>query len=332
MKPSLLIAFLTVACHGCTTFSLNQHTLAQIQSNETVRRQEVLDNLAMIADDPYALPAYSSIFAGTITVSDTVGLGSVITWGIAMTALKDGFSSVTGSPSIIHQANQNWTLDPIVVPEKLEAIRAACKGALGYSLTAHEVSLLDRPDHYEFKPGLNATRRENDKVEGYVLETEPQERHFGGVDMDIPNGIGVHERLRDMGTGWVHYGPLSKVPLQARYKAHCGDTWIWILPCDADKLSSFTIVIQDIARVDSNSTTLYCALPTRSPFSFWTKSWSVRDPLDQSKTVEFQILATVVVDPWMRIATDTPYRIGRVDNVGSQASLRSQIAASAPSP
>jgi len=55
---------------GCTMLSLERHTVAQNDSAMDMRYREVLENLALIARDPSALPSYASIFSRTIYVQD----------------------------------------------------------------------------------------------------------------------------------------------------------------------------------------------------------------------------------------------------------------------
>jgi hypothetical protein len=286
MKYGLLLLPM-LACTGCTTLALERHTLKQEATPTDIRYQEVLDNLAMVAHDPSALPAYSSIFAGTAQITDTAQLVSTTTFGSKAAAQVI-------NPQLTRGALGNWTLDPINAPEKLEAIRCACQWVIyGQEFACHDCNgLLASPEQAPY-PG----------------------RHFG-----------VADRLSHLPQGWVHVGKLLEVPAKARYKAHSGDTWVWVMPEDMEALADFSLVLQDIARVDINSTTILFIRPTPSDFVF------PANPLDKTpccagpyKDTKPNVIAEVSVDPCGCLMPDTPYYRWRTENVGSDPSLRSQI-------
>jgi hypothetical protein len=289
MKLGLLLLFCSsAACTGCTSLALERHTLSQAATPTDIRYQEVLENLAMIARDPAALPAYSSIFAGTAQITDTSQFASTTSVGPGAT------SAQIASPQFTRAVVGNWTLDPINTPEKLEAIRDACRWVIyGQEVACRET------------PGLLAS----------PAQAPYPGRHFG-----------VADRLASLPNGWVRVGSRGEVPLGARYKAHCGDTWVWVMPGDTRALAEFNLILQDIARVDINSMTLQFVRPAPSDFTFPTKSI----PHTPCTTTPFfeappGVIAEVSVDPCGKLMPDIPYYRWRVENVGSDAALRSQV-------
>jgi hypothetical protein len=296
MKSQVLVLVGVLTLAGCTTVSLERHTVAQSGSAVDLRYHEVLDNLAMVASDPMALPAYSSIFAGSAQITDAGQLTSTTLWQHAVGAgSQNGFGSETLNAQVSRQVVENWTLDPIVVPEKLEAMRAACRWLI-YGpdrLTPEDVALLASP-----------------------LEDHSPGRHFG-----------VAERLGRLPAGWLHVGRRKEAPAHACYKAHCGHTWVWVDADGTEGLADFTLVIQDIARVNINSPTLFYPLPLPSPLRF--RTWPDYTAPDGRA---FTVTATVAVAPDGRLVPDQPYYRWRADNVGADAHLRSIINASGATP
>jgi hypothetical protein len=270
-------------CAGCTMTSLERHTVAQIDTTTDLRYQEIVNNLAMIAADPSTLPTYSSIFSGTIFVQDTGQVISTTTWPFAAKLGADATN-----PSLNRQASQNWTLDPVMVPEKLEAMRAACQWAIGGRASVHpdSLSLLDRPEQWPRGPN----------------------RHFG-----------VSDKLNELPVGWLDIGAASDVPKHARYKSHCGNTWVWVTSDGMNGLADFTLIIQNIARIQINSPTLFNPLPVYTPITFLTTDL---DPADRVK-----VTAQVVVDQGGRLQTDLPYVPIRVETTGVDSNIRSAISA-----
>jgi hypothetical protein len=277
-----MLCLLACGLAGCTMVSLERHTVAQTDSAVDLRYREVMDNLALVADDPSTLPSYSSIFSGTVSVQDQGQLLSTITWPFSA-------GSQVVDPSFNRQISQNWTLDPIMIPEKLEAIRAACQWAVGGRDSVYEDSwdLLIGPE--EAKPGIG--------------------RHFG-----------VKKKLEKLPDGWLRIGSRRDVPACACYRAHCGRAWVWVMPEDMKALADFTLIIQDIARVPANSPTLFNFPPVYTPIVFATTD--VENPNHRVK-----ITAQVVVDQSGHLVTDVPYYPVRLDTLGSDSNLRSAIGA-----
>jgi hypothetical protein len=247
----------------------------------------VLDNLAMVARNPAALPAYSSIFAGTAQITDTTQL-------VSTTTLGPGAGAQVFNPQFTRLVLGNWTLDPINTPEKLEAMRCACRWVIyGPEFACQDCAgLLATPEQAPY-PG----------------------RHFG-----------VADRMAMLPPGWVHVGQLSEVPCCAAFKGHSGDTWVWVMPSDTRALADFNLILQDIARVDINSPTLQFIRPTPSDFTFPTPGVKIACCVDNEDVpTDAAVIAEVSVDRCGHLAPDIPYYRWRVENFGSDANLRSQI-------
>ncbi len=129
-----LTVFLAVATvgSGCTTASLNRHSLGQNGSFVDLHYRVVLENLALLARSPSALPSYSIIDFGTSTVTDQLGL----TGGVSLTTSP---AVANLDPAVQRTIAQNWTLHPITAPEKLRALSLAFHYALSRG---------DSPLHY----------------------------------------------------------------------------------------------------------------------------------------------------------------------------------------
>jgi hypothetical protein len=291
-----LVGLLLLA--GCTTFSLEHYTLGQSATAIDLRYHEVLANLALIADDPCTLPAYSTIFTGTAQVSDTAQLSATTTLQTIGGKIGNGFGSQNAAPQLTRNISENWALDPLVTPEKLEAMRCACRWVLfGPAAVSGECAELLAGPEQAPTPG----------------------RHFG-----------VADRLAALPTGWLHHGKLHHVPPGACYKAHCRGTWVWVMPDGIKGLAEFTLILQEIAHVNINSLTVFVVQPTPSDFSFLTTPLETCGPDGKPMTVK--VAAVVPVNCGLEIVPNLPYYRLRLDNVGSDAHLRSQISAAGVAP
>ena len=266
MRHSLLIVVFAFGGTGCTMMSLERHTVAQSNSAVDLRYHEVLENLAMVARDPSSLPSYSSIFSGTIFVQDQGQLTStnVLPYKGAVAP-----GAVGGNISLNRQISQNFTLDPVATPEKLEAIRAACQWAVygAEGVNPDSMSLLIRAEDAPPGPG----------------------RHFG-----------VSQKLAALPCGWLGKGCLADVPACARYKAHAGSVWVWVKPDGMKGLTDFTLIIQEIARVSINSPSLFRPMSVYPPIIFETTETA------DTRRGNLRFTATVTVDQGGHLVTGQP--------------------------
>lgn len=304
MKPWVLLTLLmsTTAGAGCTTWATERHTVAQAATAEGLRYCEVLDALALVANNPGALPTYASVYTGTTKITDTGSPASTTVWaakGFMQSTVHGFFSETAGSPSpnsplANRTVIQNWALDPVVVPEKLEAIRCACQWVIygPNAVCADCYGLLETPDQVPF-PG----------------------RHFG-----------VADRLAALPRGWLHIGKRADVPLGACFKWHCGHTWVWVMPDGLQGLADFALVIQDIARVYANSPTLFAIPPPTSQLRIVTQPPQGKD---QNR---WAVTAVVNLNPLHQLVAWAPYYPFRVDNVGADAHFASKINAAGVTP
>lgn len=277
-----MFGFVACACTGCTMMSLERHSVAQTDSAIDLRYREIMDNLAMIANDPSTLPSYSSIYAGTAFVQDQ---GELISTTVTPWLAKAGSQAV--NPQLNRQIGLNWALDPIVIPERLEAMRAACQWVIGGPNHVHKdsMSLLIRPEEAEAGP----------------------DRHFG-----------VYDKLAQLPPGWLYMGRKRNVPACARYKAHCGETWVWVTPDGMKGLTDFALIIQHLARAPINSEILFHFPASYTPVMFRTS-----DPAN----ARFQTVAQVVVNPSGHLVTESPWYAFRIENAGVDSTFRSQLGA-----
>jgi hypothetical protein len=315
MRPYLIVCLLAVSM-GCTSVALERATLAHADSSTDLRYKEAMENLAMIASDPGLLPAYSSIHAGTTDVSDTIRGSSASAW--ARTAMKPfryatyfatQNADFTGSRAV----KSNWTLDPVIVPEKLRAMRAACKWvAFGPENVGSESRFLKRyePPQFSEQPSKGCF--------DHMAETPGFEK---GYYFD------VEDRLLALPRSWLHCADRRlDVPRDACYCAGCGGKYVWVGPEGMAALSEFVLILQQIARADLGS----AYFPK-------TATRTIQIPFTVQGVLGGGIAtATLYIDEMGRLTPGEnlpaiPIKARR-DNVGLSAELRSVISASAKGP
>jgi hypothetical protein len=220
----LIMAMAAIACAGCTMSTLRRETLTQVDSSVDMRFQELIENLALFADDASAIPVSASIYTGGSQIQDTASLGETTVW--QRQKGLNGFGSQAATVSASRQIGLNWTVDPVVDPERLEAIRFACWWVVygPQSVGPYGVALLARPDQVPGMPG----------------------RHFGVLD-----------QMYRLPFGWLGKGGSKEAPKNAAYKACHGGASVWVMPEGIGGLADLCLVVQNISRVDINSPTLF---------------------------------------------------------------------------
>jgi len=349
LQTLALLALASATC-GCTTIDLERHTLSQSESIGDLRYREVLNNLAMIAANHWALPSYCSIYTGTALVQDQV-MGNPTT-NIARETIAAGgtFTAIDQQALDIQfqrRTQGNWTLDPVVVPEKLVALRAMCWWALQgpEALRPEDVALLgeypkrvtitDRSIAFLVEAGagedviteVGALREQTfGSKQELMAKVKKKDAHWEAlIGMSIeyaPAGyyFGVADDLAKIPPGWLQVGRPHDVPKGACYSAQCHGTAVWVMPEGIAGLSAFALVVQQIARCGINDQ--YYPKPGTAAV---TKTKLEGAPLAA------KIEVTVYVDEHGNVTPGLgqyayPVKL-RQDNAGADQHLRSQIAA-----
>jgi hypothetical protein len=219
-RTYLTIIFAISICVGCTTPALRRHTVNQAISVTALRYQEVLQGLAVVANNRGVLPSVAVNTGGTTSVANTIGFDSATTWDTAV----QGFSRQLLNLSGRHVPQQQWTLAPVAAEPNLEAIYAAYCWVIFGPPEDGSIAMerLRAPAHGD-KTGL----------------------HFN-----------VENDMRALPTGWLGCGRHCDVPNNACYTANCCETYVWVTPQGMAGLSDFTLIVMDIATTDPQSIVL----------------------------------------------------------------------------
>ena len=124
MRAVIFVALL-LGSSGCNSSQLRYTTLKVSRTIPDLQERQVLDNLARVAADPGKLPYYSVVNTGTVNISDT-GSGGLSTLGLQHRMFPSASLSATANRSV----TGNWTLNALVSPDRLRAMRAAYMVAL----------------------------------------------------------------------------------------------------------------------------------------------------------------------------------------------------------
>jgi hypothetical protein len=218
MRPALLATMAALVCTGCTHVQLQRSTLKQETTLTDLQYKQVLDNLALMSDNPEALPYFALSSSGTAQVADGGNAMFGLTWdphGLTGESLGLGASrSIT----------ESWGLAPVLDPDKLFRMRCAYQWVIGSTITecdnckARLTEVLDL---------LNDKKEIDEKKMNCLL---PQ--------------------------GWFCVGKKCDVPRDVCYVGHYGDTRVWVNAAGVDGLSRFTLTILNLASASPSTDTV----------------------------------------------------------------------------
>jgi hypothetical protein len=219
MYMRVLALFLVLLCagSGCTTPALKRHTINQVLSVTDIRYQEIVDGLAIVANNPGTMPAVAMNTGGISKVGNTVGLQSSTTWDQAVLGFARQTLNLTGK----HVPDQQWTVSPVAAQPNLEALQAAFMW----------------PIYGPPEPGSVGDERLR----------APRHGDKTGLHFD------VERQLLALPPDWLEIGRYCDVPTNACYQAHCGETYVWVSADGMMGLSEFTLIVMDIATTDPQS-------------------------------------------------------------------------------
>jgi len=266
----LLVA---LASTGCMAVRLKQRTINQASTLPDLQYQQVLDNLAMFAANPSAIPWHINLREGTTQITDSGTAGSLVDLGPPAVTQPQAF----GSRTVVGQ----WGMSPVIDATELRLLRIAYRRANGLA-DMPDPDLLNRLAH-ELKDQMPANSDLRDESELFFefesrkdLDPLRLERKIATTnDDEILHGPDKNERLaspltrnvrrrvaeiqRDLdriGPGWFHVGCRREVPHNACYVGHHGDRYVWVEPDGRESLSQFTLTVLEISSLIKETQTL----------------------------------------------------------------------------
>src|SRR6516164_8762551 len=124
MRLARLILVVGLACiTGCTSGRLRQRMINQGGTLPELQYQQVLDNLALFAANPAALPWHINLREGTSQVTDSLSGGAALDTGPPVT----WFPQLLGSRTAVAQ----WGASPVIDATELRLLRIAYRRAHG---------------------------------------------------------------------------------------------------------------------------------------------------------------------------------------------------------
>lgn len=195
--------------------------------------QQVLDNIAMHAVDPNALPYFSYASTGQNAVQRTVAAKYNLGWDFITSGVYLGRYLVDKQSSEIsgqQNNNQTWNTVPTFDPDKVILMKYAYDKAFGMIESSHDEVLK------KYLGTSQPSVAPSDSAPGVAPDaTTLRIKGFQGF---------YYDRIRSR---WFCVGNKKDVPKNACYVGCCGKTYAWVMPEHVRDLSDFTLAMLDIA-------------------------------------------------------------------------------------
>ncbi len=246
MRRSLIIMVVLFA--GCQSVMLRERTVGQATTITDIYYEQVMNNIAMHAANPEALPYFSYPGAGVNTIQRTLtgnytpgwDLVQLATLGPAVAAAKAYhylFDKQSAEVSASSQNAETWNTVSTTDPDKIQLMKFAYEKVFGVIDPGHDQALcriLCNPHSADIPPPSPIT-----------TELQPRITNVPGFPLDYYHKVYP---------GWFSVGAKCDVPKDACYVGHCGKTYAWVTPNQMRDLANFTLAILDIATYQSSST------------------------------------------------------------------------------
>jgi hypothetical protein len=126
-----------MASVGCTHLQLTRSTLRQAGTITDLEYKQIVSNLAAFHCNPDVLPHFSVVGTGGTSITDQGSLNVELEWDAVRLARK-----LLGLQAM-REVQEQWTLAPVINPDKLRAIKAVFQlVVLGYATDPEADKLL----------------------------------------------------------------------------------------------------------------------------------------------------------------------------------------------
>jgi hypothetical protein len=214
MRGWILLVLAAPLLGGCQTHLILRDDAVKLSTTlSDLNYQQVLNNVAMFAHNPSALPSLVAVTAGTATVNDQRGYSGNANYAPTLTFAQQGggalpILTLLFNPSVQRQVTENWSMVPIIDTDHLRRIRCA------FQLLVQGAPTTD-------------CDRCQSRLEDYFLGDA------GHWECVIPHG-------------WYHTGRKCEVPKDACFVGCYRDTYVWVMPDGLEGLTRFTMTVMDL--------------------------------------------------------------------------------------
>jgi hypothetical protein len=267
LKLNMLCLALLVTC-GCQAVQVAENAVDISAQSRFVAEQQVLNNLAMLAADPNAMPYYSTMIQGQdqlartaqLTYTPNLDLLTAPGYFFGRYVLDKQSLGLQGT----RQNQESIQVSPTNDPDKLLLIQAALHRALGISdpyQVALQAALVPAqavptpPTTIRITPQPLEVKIVDGAKGGPPAKEAVEKKSFPEVSTSPP-ALAVAspanwQHYEEMiATGWFGIGKKKDVPKHACRVGHYCGTYVYVLPGHESDLARLTYVIMHLVSLD----------------------------------------------------------------------------------
>jgi hypothetical protein len=248
---------------GCQSVQLQQKTTKMASYLSDIQYGQVLDNLALIANNPDALPHYALSQGSKCSVQYADQTNAALNWDriTAAGSLLGLFrlDKENASTTISRLDVTEWDTTPDIDPVQEILMQGLYRKVLGYGMPSYQIAALD--SFFFAKPLLDTNKYKVVHDALNKLNNLPEESKTKGKSLMIQMQTALdsyrpeysqalNQVYQSLGSGWVHVGNKKDIPKEACSIGKCHHTYVWVMPEDFPSLTNLTIAVLDIANAD----------------------------------------------------------------------------------
>ncbi len=252
---------------------LRQRTIQHASTLSDLQYQQVLDNLALFAVNPAALPWHVNLREGTTQITDSASGGALVDLGPPPATQPQLF----GSRTIVAQ----WGMSPVIDHLELRLLRMAYRRAHGSPEMPDGEFLNDVAHELKSQTPTNADLSgESELFFSLLAETSPSIPSYdaqlvstnddkvatdhpgpGRYQTPLAKSVlsqveGLQRDLARIQPGWFQVGCKRDVPKNALYVGRSRDLYVWVMPEGLEGLTEFTLTVLKFSSLIKETQTL----------------------------------------------------------------------------
>jgi hypothetical protein len=248
-KQFILSALLTLAT-GCQSILVERNTVSMAERLSDIQYGQVMDNLALVADNPGALPHFVLTDSGKTVVQETDQTSFSMIWGLIVYNMPRFSNTLlsNASPAVqyIHQDADEWDGEPALQPVQELLMRDLYHKALGLPPSAGEAAVAASFfSNDPFKDG------DEKALISKMLENNDNELVYSLANAKPAYFQALYETYNHIEPCHIHVGHRLDVPRDACYVGHHGHTYVWAMKDDMESLTNLTISVLAVAVADT---------------------------------------------------------------------------------
>jgi hypothetical protein len=237
---SLSSVLICAALSGCQALQLENRTVRMSRTLTDLQYRQVMDNLALLADQPSAMPFFSVAQTGKTTIQQNTQGSSTVSWDLITVAGrlfdkvlfdKGGFGLQYNQQNI-----EEWDTTPALDPVQLILMQGLYRKALGYPIPFAQQQALDTFFAPPTKEKVNTLTQAH---KNYMPEFQ----------------YALYDLYTRIDSGRIFVGRHHEAPKDACYVGRHGHTLAWVTSDGMDSLTALSIAVLDVATADTSGLT-----------------------------------------------------------------------------